>query len=415
MPMPPVDELWFRLSLALGIGLLIGAERERRKGEGPARSAAGIRTFAVVALLGAVSIVLGGNLLHAVAAFGVALLAAIAYFRSLEQDPGLTTETALLLTLLLGGLAMREPGLAAGLAVAVAVLLAARTRMHHFVRSVLTENELNDALVIAAATLVVLPVIPDRYLGPFDAFNPRIIWIIVIMMLWIGAAGHIAQRVFGSRFGLPLAGLAAGFVSSAATISTMGERVARAPELLRPAVAGAVLSTVATIIQMAAVLAATSLPVLQALAIPLICAGAAAIAYGALFTLKSLSHELAEPAGTGRAFSFKTALMFAAMISVVLVATAALDAWFGKAGLIAATTVAGFVDAHSSSASAAALVAAGKLDAREAALPILLALTTNTVTKTAVALLSGNRRYAAQIIPGLMLTLLAAWLGWALT
>ncbi|MDP1718406.1 MAG: MgtC/SapB family protein [Burkholderiales bacterium] len=91
MPMPPVDELWFGLSLALGIGLLIGAERERRKGEGPARSAAGIRTFAIVALLGAVSIVLGGNLLHAVAAFGVALLAAIAYFRSLEQDPGLTT------------------------------------------------------------------------------------------------------------------------------------------------------------------------------------------------------------------------------------------------------------------------------------------------------------------------------------
>lgn len=411
--MPPVDEPWFRLTLALGIGLLIGAERERRKGEGPARSAAGIRTFAVVSLLGAVSIVLGGNLLHAVAAFGVALLAATAYFRSLEKDPGLTTETALLLTLLLGGLAMREPGLAAGLAVAVAVLLAARTRMHHFVRSVLTETELNDALVIAAATLVVLPVIPDRYLGPFDAFNPRILWIIVIMMLAIGAAGHVAQRVFGSRFGLPLAGLAAGFVSSAATISTMGERVARAPELLRPAVAGAVLSTVATVIQMAAVLAATSLPVLQALAVPLLCAGATAIAYGALFTLKSLRRELPEPADTGRAFSFKTALMFAAMISVVLVAAAALDAWFGMVGLIAATTVAGFVDAHSPSASAAALVAAGKLDAREAALPILLALTTNTVTKTAVALLSGNRRYAAQIIPGLLLTLLAAWLGWA--
>lgn len=410
--MPPVDELWFNLTLALGIGLLIGAERERRKGEGPARSAAGIRTFTVVSLLGAVSIMLGGNALHAVAAFGVIVLVAIAYFRSQEKDPGLTTETALLLTLLLGGLAMREPGLAAGLAVAVAVLLAARTRMHHFVRSVLTESELSDALVIAAATLVVLPVIPDRYLGPFDAFNPRIIWIIVIMMLWIGAAGHVAQRVFGSRFGLPLAGLAGGFVSSAATISSMGERVARTPALLRPAVAGAVLSTVATVIQVAAVLAATSLPALQALTIPLIGAGAMAIAYSVLFTFKTIRHDLHEPADDGRAFSLKTALMFAAMMSVVLIAAAALEVWFGQAGLIAATTVAGFVDAHSPSASVAALVAAGKLDAREAALPILIALTTNTITKTIVALMSGSRRYAAQIIPGLMLTLLAAWLGW---
>lgn len=413
--MPSDYQLWFKLMIALGIGLLIGAERERRKGKGPSRSAAGIRTFAVVSLLGAVSIMLGGEILLAVSAFGVAVLSAIAYFRSLEKDPGLTTEAALLLTLLVGGLAMRDPALAAGLAVALAVLLAARNRIHHFVRTVLTENELNDALVIAAATLVVLPLIPDRYLGPFEAFNPRIMWIIVIIMLSIGAAGHAAQRLFGSRWGLPIAGLASGFISSVATISAMGERVARAPELLRPAVAGAVLSTVATIVQMSALLAATSLQTLQALSVPLICAGAAAVAYGALSTLKTICQEVPAARDTGRAFSFGTALVFAATISAVLVACAALDAWFGNAGLVAVAAVAGFADTHSPAVSVAALVAAGKLNAHESALPILVALTTNTLTKIAIAHMSGNRRFAAQVIPGLILTLGAAWTGWALT
>lgn len=413
--MPSDYQLWFKLMIALGIGLLIGAERERRKGQGPSRSAAGIRTFAVVSLLGAVSIMLGREILLAVSAFGVAVLSALAYFRSLEKDPGLTTEAALLLTLLLGGLAMRDPALAAGLAVAVAALLAARNRIHHFVRTVLTENELNDALVIAAATLVVLPLIPDRYLGPFEAFNPRIMWMIVIIMLSIGAAGHVAQRVFGPRWGLPIAGLASGFISSVATIRAMGERVARTPELLRPAVAGAVLSTVATIVQMSVLLAATSLQTLRALAVPLICAGAAAVVYGALSTLKTIRHEAPAARDTGRAFSFGTALVFAATISAVLVACAALDAWFGKAGLVAAAAVAGFADTHSPAVSVAALVAAGKLGAREAALPVLVALTTNTLTKIAVAHMSGNRRFAAQVIPGLILTMLAAWIGWALT
>ncbi|MDP1535289.1 MAG: MgtC/SapB family protein, partial [Rubrivivax sp.] len=234
-----------RLGVALGIGLLIGIERERRKGEGPARAIAGVRTFAVVSLLGAVSVMIGEAMLLAVAAAGLAVLIAIGYARTLKQDPGLTTEIALLLTLLLGALAMREPLLAAGLGAGVAILLAARDYMHHFVRRVLTAQELNDALVLAAATLVVLPLIPDRHIGPYNAINPHTAWTIVVLMLAIGAAGHVALRTLGPRYGLAAAGLASGFVSSTATIGSMGERASREPALLAPAVAGAVLSTVA--------------------------------------------------------------------------------------------------------------------------------------------------------------------------
>ena len=115
------------LAVALGVGILIGAERERRKGEGPSRSPAGIRTFAVTSLAGAISFIVGGEALFAVATAGVIILTAVAYWRGHDDDPGLTTEIALILTALLGGLSMQQPALAAGLAVIVAVLLAARS------------------------------------------------------------------------------------------------------------------------------------------------------------------------------------------------------------------------------------------------------------------------------------------------
>jgi hypothetical protein len=218
--MPDVYDLAYRFAAALGIGLLIGAERERRKGEGPSRSPAGIRTFMIASLSGAVSLALGGVPLLAITFLGVAGLCAVGYMRTEEQDPGLTTETALLLTVLLGGFALKEPVTASALAVTVAIALMARTRIHHFIRAVLSEEELTDALIFAAAALVVLPLVPDRYVGPFSAINPRTIWKIVILIMSISAGGHIAVRLLGPRFGLPLAGLASGFVSSVATIAS---------------------------------------------------------------------------------------------------------------------------------------------------------------------------------------------------
>ena len=404
-----IGEPAFHLASALAIGLLIGAERERRKGEGPQRSAAGIRTFALASLLGGVSVVLGGNLLLAVTTAVIAVFSAVACLRTHEQDPGLTSETALVLTVLLGGLAQTETATASAIAVMVTVLLAARLRLHHFVSDVISEAELTDALIFAAATLVVLPLMPDRYLGPFDAINPRIIWKIVILMMSISAGGYIAVRLVGPRFGLPIAGLASGFISSTATIGAMGERALQEPALARPAVAGAVLSTVATILQMAAVLAATSRSTLYQMRFSLIAAGVAALAYGAVLTIMSVRQEAPPAAQKGRAFSLRSAIFFAGIIAAMLLLSAALNAWLGKAGVLAAAAVAGFADTHSAAVSVASLVAAGKLTAQEAIVPILAGLTTNTVSKIAVAISSGGRRYAMQIIPGLVIVIGAAW------
>ena len=406
--LPP---MLLNLAVALGIGLLIGAERERRKGEGPARAAAGIRTFAVVSLAGATSVIAGGALVLAVTIAGVAALTAIAYFRSRDEDPGLTTEIALVLTALLGGLSMQQPPLAAGIAVALAALLAARGPLHHFVRSVLTEAEVRDALIFAGATLVVLPLLPNQSMGPYGALNPRSIWIVVILVMAISAAGYILIRLLGARFGLPIAGFASGFISSTATIGAMGTRVRKSPGIITAAVAGAALSTVATIVLMSLVLAATSIATLRALSIPLICAGIAATAYGAGFTIRTLREKDMPDPQPGQAFSLPVALIFALTLSAVLIISAALRDWFGETGVIVAAAAAGFVDTHSAAIAVASLVAAGKMTAADAVFPVLAALTTNTISKMVFAWSSGSQSFALRLIPGLILVAGAAWAG----
>ena len=409
--MPLIDPIILNLAVALGIGLLIGAERERRKGSGPSRSPAGIRTFAVTSLAGAISFLVGGQMLVAVATACVIVLVAVAYWRGHEDDPGLTTEIALTVAVLLGGLSMQRPALAGGLGVVVVVLLAAKSRLHQFVGSILTEDEVQDALIFAGATLVVLPLVPDRPMGPYDALNPHSIWVIVILIMAISAAGYVAVRILGARFGLPIAGLASGFISSTATIAAMGARVAKAKEALAAAVAGAVLSTIATIVQMSLVLATTSMATLLSLAVPLVCAGLAATFYGAAFTVLALRQRTEAEVQSGRAFSLSTALVFALTLSIILVACAALREQFGEKGVIFAAAIAGFADTHSAAISVASLVASGKISPSDAIFPILAGLSTNTISKIVLAASSGGLSFALRVIPGLIMVAFAAWAG----
>ena len=403
--------MFLNLVVALGIGLLIGAERERRKGVGPSRSPAGIRTFAVTSLAGAVSLVVGGEALLAIVTAGVVILTAAAYWRGHDIDPGLTTEIALILTVLLGGLSMQQPSLAAGLGVVVAALLAARSLLHRFVRSVLTEVELNDALVFASATLVILPLVPNRPMGPYGAINPHSIWTLMTLVMAISGSGYIAVRLLGARFGLPISGFASGFISSTATIGAMGARAVKTTDVLAAAVAGAVLSTVATIVQMALVLAATSMTTLQILSMPLICAGLVAVLYGTVFTIRALQQKTDSDGQSGRAFSLSTAVVFALTLSSILVASAALREWFGETGIIVAAALAGFVDTHSAAISVASLVASGKMNTTDAVLPILAGFSTNTISKMVLAGIGGGPAFALRVIPGLIVVALAAWAG----
>ena len=187
------------VAAALGIGMLVGFERERRKGQGESRASAGLRTFTISALLGYVAIKVGGALLLAIAAGGLALLVAVAYWRSQSKDPGLTSEVALITVLVLGALCSTEPRLAIALGVIVAGLLAYRQKLHDIALGQLTDGEIRDGLILLIAALVLLPLAPDRYIDPYTSINPHTIWTLTVLLLTLGAVGHIAVRILGTQ------------------------------------------------------------------------------------------------------------------------------------------------------------------------------------------------------------------------
>jgi uncharacterized membrane protein (DUF4010 family) len=399
------------LATAVGIGLLIGLERERRKSQARYGSIGGIRTFALTALLGAAGSLVGGDTTIVVLVIAVGALAVAGYLRSSKDDPGLTTEIALVLTFVLGAMAIQSPGMAGSLGVLVAIFLAARRPMHAFVKDVLTEQEVHDGLLLAAAALIILPLTPNRTIDPLEVFNPRSLWTLAVLMMAINAAGYVALRIAGPRYGLSIAGFASGFVSSTATIAAMAARAGKNPELRRVAVSGAILSSVATVVQLAVILGATSRAALGAAAIPLLCAGAVALTHGGIYAFHSAKETKDHPVAPGRAFDPKVALIFAATIGGVLMLAALVTQWLGSTGLWLATGLAGFADAHAPAAAAGAMSASGQISADQVVVPVLLAFSTNAITKVVVAITAGGRAFAVHVIPGIVLMVVAAWLG----
>ena len=410
----------FNLAEALGIGLLIGAEREQRMSQTDVKSSAGIRTFAITALLGAVAQLTGGVALLAAAVLGVVLLAGLAYWRGRAENVGLTTEIALVMTVLLGGLSVTQPLVAAGVGVVMAVLLASRAYLHDFVRSVMTEQELRDGLMLAAATLVVLPVLPNQTFGPYAVLNPYLMWSVVIMVMVISAAGHVAVRVYGAQYGLAMTGFASGFVSSTATIRDMAGRVHKIPAQLLGAGAGALLSSVSTVLTMALVLAATSLATLDAMAQPLLVGGLVAAMYAAPWAIAALRApptlaenvppgEAVTPVVQTRAISLRAGLAFSVALAAIMLAFTAVQQEFGPNALIAAAALAGLVNTQSAAISVALMVGSGQIAPQDAVLPILAAISTNTGMRVALAATLGGAGFAGRVIPGLLLGLAATW------
>lgn len=398
---------WLAFAVALGAGMLIGVERERRKGAGPRRALAGVRTFTITALCGALAQASGEVLLVGVGALLLLGLAVVGYRRQRSADPGITTEIALFLVYLLGVTAVERPLLAGAVSVVATGLLAARSGLHRFSTRVLTEAELRDLLILAGAALVVLPLVPNGPVAWLGGVNPRRLWTLVVLMLGIQAGGHVALRIAGPGLGLPLSGLAMGFVSSTATFAAMGARSRAHPVSSGASVAGALASNVATPLQLAVVVATVHPPALPAVAWPLVgcLAGAAAAVVVSLRRAPSL---VSDRPGDERVLSVLPAIFFAALMSgFTAIATAAHER-FGERAAMLAAVVGALADTHAAAASLAALVAGGRIETGQLALPLVLAVTVNTCSKWAAARAGGGGRFARAVLPGLCLTVAGA-------
>jgi len=396
--------------VALGAGLLIGVERERRMKAEQTPGAAGVRTFAITALVGVLAALSGSNLLLAAAALGIITLTALSYHKSHGADPGLTTEIALLATFIIGVLAASQPLLAAAAGVLIVVLLVSRSALHEFVHLQLSDQELRDAVLLAAAAILVLPLLPDEPIDPWKVINPRLVWKLTVLIMLVDAAGYVAQRLVGARAGLPISGLLGGFVSSTAVIATMGKRVQSEPETLPAAVAGAALSNVATVVQLAMVLAVSNAVLLGQLRWVLVSMGVAMVAYGALMLIAARD-KAAPPPPSGRAFRLRTALLFAGAFVLVMLLVAWLQRSFGPTWALAGVVAGGFADAHSTAASVGSLAAQQQMPRELAAIAVGLIVTTNTLTKLGFAR-AGGMAYFWRLAPGLLLLIATYWASW---
>jgi uncharacterized membrane protein (DUF4010 family) len=399
--------------VALGAGLMIGIERERRMKADKIVAAAGVRTYAITALLGVLAALSGSQIMLGAVSLGVVALTALSYQRTRDGNPGLTSEMALLATLLVGVLAASQIVLAAAAGVLVVMLLVSRAPLHAFAQAKLSDQELRDAVLLAAAAILVLPILPDHPIDPWKVVNPRLVWKLTVLIMLVDAAGYVAQRLVGARAGLPISGLLGGFVSSTAVVATMGKRAQAEPEVLSSAVAGAALSQIATVVQLAMVLAISDALLLGQLRWVLLAMGIIMALYGALM-IRATRGAAAPPPPSGRAFRLRTALLFAAAFVTVMLLVAWLQHSFGPTWALAGVIAGGFADAHSTTASIGSLAAQGQLSPDLAAVAVGLVVTTNTVSKLAFAW-AGGKTYFWRLAPGLLLLIAAYWVTWWLT
>lgn len=364
---------------------------------------------------GALARMVDEALVVAVGGLVVLVLVGVAYYKSRiidrAKDPGLTTELALFVTYLVGVLSVDEPAFGAAAAVVVAVLLASRDKLHQFATRALSDAEVHDALLLAALTLVIVPLLPATPLPWLADLKPRTLVLLMVMILALQAAGHVALRLLGARAGLALSGLFSGFVSSTATVASMGARARHEPAHAAACEGGAMLSTAATWIQSLLMLAVLS-PVAAAALAPAALTGiAVAAASGALRTRS-------QPADHGRLdgaaakhgpLRVREAVIVAVLLTAVSLAVGWAQRAFGEAGVLAGAALAALADAQSPVPVLGALHAGARIETSTVVLGALVAVSTNSVTRTITAVVAGGAGYGMRIALSLAASTGAAW------
>ncbi|MBS0245798.1 MAG: MgtC/SapB family protein [Proteobacteria bacterium] len=418
-----VDQLLYRLALALGIGLLVGLERGwKTRGMQPGKRAAGVRTFTLCGLLGGIVAALAQALASPVAAglvFGFSFAVYAAIFAVMERDAdraagsfSATTIIAGLLTFMLGAYAViGDMRMAAAVAVAATAILALRAEIHGWIDHI-TWPELRSALVLLAMTFIVLPVVPDMTIG---GANPREVWLIAIVLAGVSFLGYVAVKVFGSERGVLFAAAAGGLVSSTAVTLTSARRAATGEAAPLVLAAGVAIATAISFLRVMAIAMALQPSLLPLIAPGLVAAALAAAGYAGV----TMRWRDGSAGGQGAAGEFSNPLSFwpvvgyALLLGVVIVLGRYIGETFGTNGALAGAAALGFADQDTVAAAMSRLVPA-ILDSGAASEAILIAVVSNMVSKLGLAIVLGRGRFAGEVAVMTVLCWLAGAAGlWA--
>jgi uncharacterized membrane protein (DUF4010 family) len=396
------------MATALGCGLLIGIERERRKKESDIGAFAGMRTFAIVALLGALVHRLGMPWLDVCGGLFVVLLVTIAYARSESEDVGITTEVSLFVTYIIGITAAVDAAFAVAIAIVVVVLLLTRTRLHRFATETLTRVEVRDGIILLAAALIVLPLLPDQEVGALGAINPYRIGAVVVTLLSIQTVAHIALRTVGERMGGALSGFLSGFVSSTATFAAMAARARDVSSSATSFASGALLSQVASMIQLIALVALLNPALLGRVSLSMALGGSVILVASIWMLRRAARADAGSVVQAKRMFNPWATLAFVALLSLFTLLVGWANEVFGSDAANITATLAALVDLHAASAAVLSVGTDEQISAEETLTTLLLIVSVNAAAKAVISY-GGGKAFFWRVVATLSAALLACW------
>lgn len=387
----------YPLALALGLGMLVGLQRERA-----AEPVAGIRTFPLITLLGALSTLFTGETglwlcaAALLALAGLLVLANASRIREGQFDAGLTTEVAALVMFLVGamlGLGHAPEAVAVG--GVVAILLHAKEPLHRFSRAI-GEAEFRAVIRLVLIGLVILPVLPNEAYGPYGVLNPFQIWLMVVLIVGVSLGAYVIHRAVGEGAGALLGGALGGFISSTATTVSYARRARNAPGHVASSTVVIVVASTTVLVRImimvtlvAPAFAAALLAPLAAMTLVMAVLSAATVALARRGAGAAMDRE---PPSELRA-----AIVFGLLYAIVLLAVAYGRDAFGEQGLFIVAAVSGLTDVDAIVLSTAQLTRLGQLDPALGWRVILLGTLANLLFKGLLAGVLGGRALFARV------------------
>jgi uncharacterized membrane protein (DUF4010 family) len=388
---------------ALGIGLLIGMERERLP-----ESAAGLRTFSLVAIAGCLFAMLGekdGNswlLIIGLLVITSSMVASNFSTQHEEKYRGFTTETAVILTYGLGAAVwFGYATLAVMLAISITILLYLRAELKKFSEQ-MTAKDINSILQFAVLSLVILPILPNADFGPFGAINPHQMWLMVVLISGLALSGYLALRIIGARHGAALLGIFGGLASSTATTMMFSRHAASHEKLVQMSATVILIANVMVMIRLGIVASLVAPSLIESIVLVFAC-GVVPGLIMAIYSWKSLSDvgELPMPE-VKNPTELKTAISFGLIYALVLLMASWLQHIAGNSGVYLVAFISGLTDADASALSTLRMYTLDRVVFNDAVIAVTLALIANLIFKIGLVISIGGKALARHSLPGLL-------------
>ena len=411
----PITKLLIDAGGAVGIGLLVGLEREHRAIEqhaGPSEDVLlGVRTFALLGLFGWTSAYLSDlwPWLPPVALLVTAVIATLSFLRTSDLAPGLTTEVAALVTFNLGLLVHHHRSLAISLGVVTTLLLISKPWFGVLIPR-LRRVDLTATLQLLIVLAIVLPLMPIEARDPWGVLSPRRIAIFVTLVAGVQYVGYVLGRALGPGRSAALTGVLGGMVSSTAVTAAMAQQARSSTSMIAPGQVATLLASAVMAVRIVVLLAIIAPPVALAAAPSMSVLGAGLLA-AALWLRRKRRSDATHAVGeveVQNPMSLIPAIKLGAVFTVVLVLAAVGHEWLGDRGVVGAAALAGLADVDAIVLAVGRTVQSGQVTARTALIAVIVAVASNTVVKVVIAWWSGGRRFAGYFAVASALALAAA-------